>query len=58
MPVIKRLNVDEMHTFNGSDLLGLDGKVMKADGKPLKICPPKPAPKPPKAQNDMFGDEQ
>lgn len=51
------LNVDEMHTFDGSDLLGLDGKVNRADGKLLKICPPKPTPKPPLAQNDMFGSD-
>ncbi|MGH6822462.1 MAG: type II toxin-antitoxin system VapC family toxin [Methylocella sp.] len=38
------LNVDEMHTFDGSDLLLLDGKVNRADGKPLKICIPTPAP--------------
>ena len=37
-----RLNVDEMHTFDGSDLLKLDGKVLRADGKPLTICIPKP----------------
>lgn len=42
-----RLNVDEMHTFDGSDLLGLDGKVARLDGKMLKICPPLPAPSPP-----------
>lgn len=38
------LNVDEMHTFDGSDLLKLDGKVLRADSKPLKICTPKPLP--------------
>jgi predicted nucleic acid-binding protein len=41
------LNVDEMHTFDGSDLLSLDGKVNRADGKPLRICIPTPAPLPP-----------
>jgi predicted nucleic acid-binding protein len=34
------LNVEEMHTFDRSDLLGLDGKVNRADGVPLKICVP------------------
>jgi predicted nucleic acid-binding protein len=34
------LNVDEMHTYDQSDLLKLDGKVLRADGKPLKICVP------------------
>lgn len=48
------LNVDEMHTFDGSDLLGLTGKVNRADGKPLAICVPKPSPKPPKPQQDIF----
>jgi predicted nucleic acid-binding protein len=47
------LNVDEMHTFDGSDLLKLDGKVLRADGKLLKICPPKPIPRPP-ATRDLF----
>jgi predicted nucleic acid-binding protein len=34
------LKVDEMHTFDGSDLLGLDGRVLRADTVPLKICTP------------------
>lgn len=42
------INVDEMNTYDGSDLLGLSEKVNRADGKPLKICPPSPLPKPPK----------
>jgi hypothetical protein len=29
-----------MHTFDGSDLLGLDGRVLRADTVPLKICTP------------------
>ena len=47
------LNVDEMHTFDGSDLLGLDGKINRADGKPLKICPPSSATT---AQGALLGD--
>ena len=47
------LNVDEMHTFDGSDLLKLDGKVIRADGKPLKISIPTPAPPKP-GMDDMF----
>jgi predicted nucleic acid-binding protein len=35
------LNVDEMHTFDGSDLLGLDGKINREDGKLLTICKPR-----------------
>lgn len=38
------LNVEEMHTFDGSDLLTLDGKVKRKDGKPLTICQPTPTP--------------
>jgi predicted nucleic acid-binding protein len=41
------INVDEMHTYDGSDLLHLSEKVHKADGKPLRICVPYPTPKPP-----------
>jgi hypothetical protein len=37
-------------TFDGSDLLSLDGKVNRADGRPLRICIPTPAPTPP----DLF----
>lgn len=35
------LNVDEMHTFD-TELLKLDGKVNRADGKPLRVFNPKP----------------
>jgi predicted nucleic acid-binding protein len=34
------MNVDEMHTFEEEDLLHLDGKCTRQDGKPLKICKP------------------
>jgi predicted nucleic acid-binding protein len=34
------LNVDEMHTYDKSDLIRLDRKVLRADGIPLKICTP------------------
>lgn len=34
------LSVDEMNTYDRSDLLKLDGKINRADGNPLKICPP------------------
>jgi predicted nucleic acid-binding protein len=42
-----RLSVDEMHTYDGSDLLALDGQIMSADGRYLKICPARPKPPPP-----------
>ncbi len=36
-------NVDKFHTFNGSDLLSLDGLIDREDGEKLKICtPPQP----------------
>lgn len=34
------LSVDEMHTYDKSDLLRLDRKVARADGVPLRICTP------------------
>lgn len=47
------LNVDEMHTYDGADLLKLDGKVLMSNGKPLKICRAAPIPSPPAAP-DLF----
>jgi predicted nucleic acid-binding protein len=47
------LNVDEMYTYDKSDLLSLSEKVMRGDQVPLKICapyvsaPPLPLPIPP-----------
>ena len=38
------MNLDEMHTYDGSDLLKLDGKVQRVDGKQQVICLPKPLP--------------
>lgn len=36
-------NADEMHTFDGSDLLHLNGKIKRSDGKTLVIRkPPEP----------------
>jgi predicted nucleic acid-binding protein len=34
------LDVDEMHTYDKSDLIRLSEKVTRADGVPLKILPP------------------
>ena len=60
-----RLNVDEMHTFDGSDLLRLDGQVQKANGESLTICTPAKAPSPPPAPAPLLngiengeGDEE
>lgn len=33
-------NLDEFHTFDHDDILVLDGRVRRADGKLLKICVP------------------
>jgi predicted nucleic acid-binding protein len=54
------LNVDEMHTYDHADLLKLDGKVLRADSKPLKICIPAPMPQaalPPSPLFDQLADE-
>lgn len=36
-------NLDEFHTFDGDNLLSLNGKIQRRDGKMLVICiPPEP----------------
>ena len=45
-------NLDELHTFDGRDLLKFDGLLPRRDKVKLKICEP-PAPKEP----DMFPDD-
>jgi predicted nucleic acid-binding protein len=46
-------NIDELHTYDRENLLGLSGKIDRMDGKSLKICHPpmRPAP-PPQAAPD------
>jgi predicted nucleic acid-binding protein len=39
-------NVDELHTFDGSDLLPMDGQIPMPNGKKLKICKPPLPPDP------------
>ena len=39
-------NIDELHTFDGSDLLPLDGLLPMANGSKLKICKPPLPPDP------------
>lgn len=34
------VNVQEMHTYDGNDLLKLNGKLRRRDGEPLSITPP------------------
>lgn len=49
-------NVDEMHTFDGCDLLKLAGHVKRDDGITLMICkPPEPPPPEPRPGN-LFDD--
>jgi hypothetical protein len=42
-----------MHTFDGSDLLRLTGKIMCADGRYLAIYPVRPRPPPPQSKRFM-----
>jgi len=54
------LNVDEMHTFDRSDLLRLDGKIQRADTKLLRICTPaalSPPPPPESPEPTLFDEE-
>jgi predicted nucleic acid-binding protein len=39
-------NLDELHTFDGSDLLKFDGVLPRRDKSKLRICPPPPPPEP------------
>jgi predicted nucleic acid-binding protein len=39
-------NVDELHTFDGNDLMPLDGQIPMANGQKLKICRPPSPPDP------------
>lgn len=48
------MKVEEMHTYDGSDLLMLDGKIQRADGKPQVICVPKPLPPTTGQNNSLF----
>lgn len=50
-------NVDEMHTFDGADLLKLNGKVKRDDGMTLTICEP-PEADPILSQPSLLGDEE
>ena len=40
------VNPDEMHTYDGSDLLVLDGKILTTGGRALVICKCRPTPPP------------
>lgn len=47
-------NLDELHTFDGSDLLALDGQIPRQDRHNLKICLPPKRPKNP--QSELFSN--
>jgi predicted nucleic acid-binding protein len=41
-------NIDELHTFDGNDLLPLDGQISMLNGEKLRICKPPTPPDPDK----------
>lgn len=47
-------DLDELHTFDRADLLGLDNVLSRSDGQKLRICPPPPAPPPPQPAPSLF----
>jgi len=49
-------NLDELHTFDGSDLLALDGKIPRQDQRYLRICLPPERPVDP--QISLFTDDK
>ena len=49
-------DVDELHTFDGCDLLILNGKIPKRDGTFLKIC--KPPSKTDPRQGGLFDNKE
>ncbi len=53
-------NLDELHTFDRTDLLELNGVLDRLDGVKLKVCPPPspPPPEPKQAQTDLFNKDE
>jgi hypothetical protein len=49
-------DVDELHTFDGADLLAFDGILPMPNGKKLKICKPPKHPVP--DQSDLFAEDE
>ena len=45
-------NIDQLHTFDRENLLGLDGQIERVDRAKLTIC--KPPERPDNPQNEMF----
>jgi len=51
-------NLDELHTYDREDLLGLNEKIARKDGRKLRVCPPpKRPPKPPSLFSKLESDE-
>ena len=49
-----RWNADEFHTYDEKNLLPLDGKIKRMDGKLLKICKPPARPPLSKGNEALF----
>ena len=49
-------NIDEMHTFDGDDLIKFDGQIPRIDRVKLTICPPPERPDSTDNQSDMFNE--
>lgn len=47
-------NLDELHTFDRANLLGLSNKIKCKNGSLLKICAPPRKPPPPPKEADLF----
>lgn len=51
-------NIDEMHTFDTSDLIKFDGTIPRIDKVKLTICLPPTRPKSENGQVEFFGGEE
>ena len=50
-------NIDELHTFDGKHLLGLDDRLPRSDQKRLSICQPPEPPADPQGELDLETDK-
>jgi predicted nucleic acid-binding protein len=51
-------DVDELHTFDRTNLTGLSGKIPRKDGQKLKICAPPKRPALPPRPADLFSPQE
>jgi hypothetical protein len=51
-------NIDQLHTFDGEDLLGFDGQLARVDRAKLTICKPPKRPENPQAEMFKDGDSR